>query len=131
MTIMRQRDKPKQHAQFRKATSGIRTFGSSIDYFCNLFKNEKTIYFFAFGYVLLEIWYFGVLTSNFQIFQSEALEPGIFAQHAWKPLGNDGKTFYSDYRCLVLSILRILIHSPWFRSEGTSEFIISFANIPI
>ena len=104
MTIMRQRDKPKQHAQFRKVTSGIRTSGFSIGYFRNLFKNEKTIYFFAFGYVLLEIQFFGILTSNFQIFESEVFGSEFFAQHLWKPMGNDGNTFYSDCRCLVLNI---------------------------
>ena len=101
---MRQSDKAMQHAQFQKATFGTRTFGVSIDYFCNLFKNKELIYFFTFGYVFLEIQCFGILTSYFQIFESEALETGIFAQHLWKPMGNNENIFYSDYRYLVLNI---------------------------
>ena len=104
MTTMLMSDIAMQHVRFRKATPGADTFGISINYFDNLFKIEESIYFFAFGYVFLEIRYFGILTSYFQIFESEALKTGIFAQHPWKPLENDGKTIFSDYRRLVLDI---------------------------
>jgi hypothetical protein len=69
---------------------------------------EESIYFSAFGCVFLEIQYFGILTSYFQIFESEALETGVFAHHPWKPMGNNGNIFFSDYRCLVLDIFEKL-----------------------
>ena len=93
-----------QHVQFQNATPGAENFGFSINYFDNLFKIEESINFFAFGHVFLEIRYFGILISYLWIFESRSFGAGNFAQHAWKPLGNDGKTIFSDYRRLVLDI---------------------------